>query len=198
MNRASGASPECEKAQRALLLGSDQLEVERARRHVATCDECGMAAVDEASSLPPRLRSALPPPPRALQVALLVLGVIQLVIAVPWLVGADPWGLLGDTVPATHATRDGAVEMGVSIAAVMAAFRPRWARPAFFLSAGLVVTQVVSGVIDDSIVETGGAEVIHLLGVVLVVMIGAVVAAQLLAPMGVQRRPPLRGVDNED
>lgn len=189
------ASMSCEEAALALMLRVDEVAVTRAERHRARCSQCG---ISEGDRTPHNLQTVLPSPPRLLIWALLILGTFQAFMAIPWLVGSDPFGFLGSAAPATHTTRDGVVGLVVAVAAILAAVRPRWARPAFLISASVIVAQAVAGVIDESIAETGPPEAIHLLGVLLTVLMGLAVASQLLKPLGPQRRRGLFTVDPDD
>lgn len=182
----------CDEAALALILEGDENARARALRHRDACDQCD---IGERGSVPERIREALPTPPRWLLVTLSVLGVVQVFIALPWLVGSDPFGFLGSTAPATHTARDGVAGVVVGAAAVLSAVRPRWARPAFHIAAVVIVAQVVAGVIDSSIAETGLPEVVHLLSVLLVVLIAVCVVSQIAGPMGPSRFPRLRSVD---
>lgn len=140
-----------------------------------------------------RLDGALPAPSRVLLACLAVLGVIQLVLVVPWLVGADPFGLLGSSAT-DHLTRDGALGLVVAIAALLTAWRPRWAVPCFVIASLALIAQTVAGVIDDSITDSGAAEFIHLPSIVITVLIG--LAAVRLAPLG-PRHGRLRSVADD-
>ncbi len=184
----------CDEAALALILEDDEGARARAIRHRDSCELCD---IGERGSVPDRIREALPVPPRWLIVALLVLGVVQVVVALPWLVGSDPLGFMGSTAPATHTTRDGVAGVVVGAAAVLTAIRPRWARPAFHIAAVVIVAQVVAGVIDSSIAETGLPEVVHLLSVLLVVLIAVCVMNQIAGPMGPNRFPRLRSIDSQ-
>jgi hypothetical protein len=192
MPAGSGEPMTCDEAALALMMGSDEVAVARAQRHRAACELCGIA---EQAEVPEELTAALPRPPPSLLATLIALGAMQLLVAIPWIVGSDPFGLLGTAAPPTHTTRDGAVGIVIAAAAIFTGIQPRWARPAFYISATVVVAQAVAGVVDKSIVETGLPEVIHLLGVGLTGLIAVCIIYQILDPLGPERRPPLRGVD---
>jgi len=185
----------CESAALSLLLGEDPIAVDRAKRHQSTCPICGVAARPE---VPERLRHALPSPPRWLIWVLIVLGVAHAIVAIPWMIGSDPFGLLGDSVPPTHATRDGAIGIVIAVAAIMAALRPRWARPGFLIASAALIAQAGAGLADSSIADTGASEVVHLLSVVLAALLGVCVLTQIVRPLGPTRRPPLRSVELDD
>lgn len=87
------------------------------------------------------------------------LAVLQLLAVLPWLVGRDPLGLLGDSNSA-HLTRDGSLGLAVAAAALLSAWRPHWARPSFAIASVAVVAQAAAGALDAS-VATGGNELIH-------------------------------------
>lgn len=188
----TGARLTCEQAALVLMMGDDPAAVARAERHQAICRECGVSGDAE---VPDRLRAALPRPPRWLLIVLIILGVAHFVVSIPWLVGSDPLGLLGDTVPAVHAARDGAIGIVIAVAAIMAAVRPRWARPGFLIASTALIAQAVAGVVDSSIVDTGPSEVIHLLSLLLALLIGVCVVSQTVRSLGPTRSRPLRSVD---
>jgi hypothetical protein len=194
MASAPGGSMTCREATLALMLGTDADAVARAERHRSTCSQCG---VTELHSVPDRVRDALPEPPQWIIGLLLIFAGLQGFIAVPWLVGADPFGLLGASVPQTHTVRDGAVGIAITAAALLSAVQPRWARPAFLLSATVLVAQVVAGLIDSSISYTGTPELIHLVSVGLVILIGVCHLTQVATPLGPTRRQ-LRSIDPDE
>lgn len=116
-----------------------------------------------------RVTAELPSPPLALRLALGILGALQTFAVAPWLVGEDPFRLLGATSEG-HLTRDGALGLAVGTAATLTAWRPRWALPSFVLASVAVVAQAVAGAVDDTI-TTGGNEIVHVPSVVLTCMI---------------------------
>ncbi|MEM9133316.1 MAG: hypothetical protein AAF962_19940 [Actinomycetota bacterium] len=118
-----------------------------------------------------RLGAALPSPSRALRGFVVALAGLQLVAVLPWLIGIDPLGLLGDSSDA-HLTRDGALGFCVAAAALLAAWRPHWARPAFAIASVAIIAQTAAGALDDS-AATGGNELIHLPSVALACLTGA-------------------------
>ncbi|MFV0307239.1 MAG: hypothetical protein ACK5OX_05815 [Desertimonas sp.] len=134
------------------------------------------------------LSKAIPDPPPTLRVVVGVLGFLQLLVVVPWLVGYDPLGLLGDS-PGAHRTRDGALGLSVGIAALLAAWRPRWAQPCFAIAVCGVIAQLLAGIIDRT-VATGGNELIHLPVALLAALIGLL--SVRLRPLGPPDGPPQR------
>ncbi len=118
-----------------------------------------------------RLDSALPRRSRSLTMATGVLSGVQLFLALPWLTGADPFGLLGHPV-SPHVTRDGALGVVIAIAGILATWRARWSLPCFLMATGALGAQVVAGLVDESIAEVGAHELVHLPAVLLTVLIG--------------------------
>lgn len=86
-------------------------------------------------------------PPRWLRWVLAIVASVQLLVALPWLVGADPLGLMGDAT-ASHLTRDGALGLAIATAGLVTAWRPRYAVAATLVALALFVAQVITAVID--------------------------------------------------
>lgn len=133
-----------------------------------------------------RLREALPRPSRWILGPLVILSMAQMVLVSPWLVGLDPWGLLGSTSDG-HVTRDGTLGLVVAAAGLVVAGRPRWAAPVFLLAGLAVVVQAVTGLFDVVEVDSGSGstlagEVIHLPSILIVCLIG--LAAMPLRSLG--------------
>jgi hypothetical protein len=144
--------------------------------------DAGREAADPDSTLQ-RLDDALPRPAPALRLTVAVLGILQLVAVLPWLIGHDPIGLLGDSNTA-HLTRDGALGLVVAVAALLATWRPHWARPSFAIASAAVVAQAAAGALDTT-AATGGNELIHLPSVALACLTGALaIRLTALAPRG--------------
>ncbi len=116
------------------------------------------------------LTSALPNPPRWLRAGVAVLAVAQLVVVLPWLVDSDPFDLLGDST-GSHLARDGALGLAVAVAALLTAWRPRWAVPSFLIASVALIAQTTAGLIDSAD-STGANELIHLPSVALACLIG--------------------------
>ncbi len=95
-----------------------------------------------------RLAPAIGGPPPALRAVLLIVSFGQLVLALPWMVGADPLGIMEDASTA-HLTRDGALGLAVAIAGLLTAWRPRYAVAAALVSVAALVAQIATAVIDD-------------------------------------------------
>ncbi|MBM3683991.1 MAG: hypothetical protein FJW83_05535 [Actinobacteria bacterium] len=140
---------------------------------------------DDAEDLLARLGDALPGPPRWLRFTVAVLAVAQSVVALPWLVGADPLGLLEGST-AAHLTRDGALGLVVSVGGCLVAWRPRWSLPCFAFASAAIVAQAVAGVFDEPGVGLASSELLHVPSLVLTCLIGLV--GVRLRPLGPVRR----------
>jgi hypothetical protein len=128
-----------------------------------------------------RLDEAIPTPAPTMRIAVAVLAMIQFAVAVPWLVGADPLVLLGNSTSA-HRTRDGALGLAVAAAGLLAAWRPHWAKPSFALASFAVIAQTAAGVLDTAIIA-GSNELIHLPSIALTCLTGALaIRLSTLAP----------------
>ena len=125
----------------------------------------------DADLLVERLRLAIPQPRPALRILIALLGLVQLTLAIPWLIDTDPFGLLSKS-EGTHVVRDGAIGTVIGVAALMTAWRPRWAIPCFILAAMPLLAQVIAGLTDNSIAASGTIELIHVLSVLLTCLIG--------------------------
>ncbi len=128
-----------------------------------------------------QLGAALPGPNPLVRALVAVLSVAQLAVVVPWLVDADPFGLLGSS-SASHLTRDGALGLAVAVAGLMAAWRPRWAVPCFLLGSAALVAQALAGLFDSTSAGSGGTELVHVPSVILTCLIG--LSGIRLTPLG--------------
>jgi hypothetical protein len=117
------------------------------------------------------LDAALPRPPRALILALALLGLGQLAIVVPWLFETDPFGLLGQS-SSGHLARDGALGLAVASGALLTAWTPRWAVPCFVLSSIAVTAQAIASLAEEAQAHVGGTEFIHVPSLILTCLTG--------------------------
>lgn len=143
---------------------------------------------DPAEPLLGQLGAALPEPNPVVRGLVAVLSVLQLAVVLPWLVDADPFGLLGSST-ASHLTRDGALGLAVAVAGLLAAWRPRWAVPCFLLGSAALVAQALAGLFDSTSAGSGGTELVHVPSVILTCLIG--LSGIRLTPLGPgsRRRP---------
>lgn len=86
-------------------------------------------------------------PPRWIRALLAIASTAQLAIALPWLVGTDPLGLLGEA-DTSHMTRDGAFGVAIGVAGLVTAWRHRYAIAAAILSVSILLIQFGTGLID--------------------------------------------------
>ena len=142
-------------------------------------------AHDPAEPLLAQLGAALPGPNPVVRALVAVLAAAQLTVVLPWLVDADPFGLLGGST-SSHLTRDGALGMVVAVAGLMAAWRPRWAVPCFLLGSAALVAQAVAGLFDSASAGGGGTELVHVPSVILTCLIG--LSGIRLTPLGPDAR----------
>jgi len=131
----------------------------------------------------------------SLRIGLLVLSIVQLVIAIPWLVGHS---LVPDAhVAVSHLTRDGALGFMIATLGLVSAWRPRYVYAMTVMGFVVVALQLVSGLTDhDAHMVTGRFEIVHLL--VLVIFAGmcwmAVDVARRATPHAKTASPVLRPV----
>jgi len=167
-----------------------------ARRHAAGCLDCS-AVLDDPGAVTSAfaaLAGTRPPSRPRTRVLLAVVAAVQVLVALPWLFGADPTGAAGGTM-SEHLTRDGAIGVAVGVAGLFAARRPDHARVVAGLCTAPIVVQVVTGVADgvgDRVYDR--FELVHL-------TVAAIVVLALLAgrpapgPRAQRRRPvPVRPV----
>lgn len=141
----------CEQARNAVLLNIvDAAVLESARLHIQTCTDCsGDTNSDLTQSVisQMRLRSNRSPIGRS---SLAFLGIVQLVLALPWLFGTSPlWDAHAGT-HASHLARDGALGIVFGLVAVSVAFSPRLAVFALPVTFIMLLVQTVTGVFDSS------------------------------------------------
>jgi hypothetical protein len=143
----------------------DPRELRAARIHAARCPNCAGALADDdngdASQLLATLAPLRPSPSRLLRLALGLLCGTQIVLGVPWLVGAN---LIGGTVDERHLTRDGAFALTIAAAGLIVAYQPRYARPLLAVCLAVLALHVVAGVSDRSADHVhANFELMHLL-----------------------------------
>jgi hypothetical protein len=130
------------------------------------------------------LSSALPSPTKALRALIVTLALAQLVLVLPWLVDRDPFGLLETSSPA-HLARDGALGLVVAVAALLAAWRPRWAIPCFAIGSVTLVAQTLAGLIDNDPGGSTGRELVHVPSIALTFLVA--LSAIRLTALGPRR-----------
>jgi hypothetical protein len=139
-----------------------------AQRHIAECGVCSpstsindiLAAVRRNSTG----RSVI-------RIALAIVGVIELTLALPWLIGVNSWWVTDQHADASHLTRDGMLALVIATCALISAASRRYAFFCVVPAALTVVVQVMSGFYDDHHHHISSLfETIHLLHVVVLVL----------------------------
>lgn len=137
-------------------------------------DSSSAGPVSMADRVLERMAPVIAGPARWQLTTLLVAALVQIVLAVPWLVGADPSGLLGDAYP-SHLTRDGALGLVIAIAALVVAWRPHHSLAAFIAGASVLALQLSTGLIDGHLHRVVlWVEITHLPTVIIVVLLALI------------------------
>lgn len=141
---------------------------EDAQQHVQNCELCSpRTSIDEIMKAV-RSKSSGRTLVRAL---LVVVGIIELSLALPWLIGADSWWVTDHHADASHLTRDGMLALVIATCAMISAWSRRYAFFCVVPAALAVVVQVMSGFYDDHHHRISSLfETIHLLHVVVLVL----------------------------
>ncbi|MEZ5343703.1 MAG: hypothetical protein R2706_20390 [Acidimicrobiales bacterium] len=172
---------------------SDDNALHRARIHSATCPHCSAQLEDGVASDAPAFG------PKAvsnsLRIVLVGVAALQLAIAVPWLLGRNPLGDLGDHVEVAHLTRDGALGLTTAIAGLLTAWRPRYAVPAVAVSCVALLAQFAMAFVDDHAHRVGLAfEGIHIVTVAIVALVAIHGKQSAVRPTAGPRR--MRSIDS--
>lgn len=166
----------CNRA-RALVLQplANAEDVVAARIHLLECPLCASETADDMVNHVSTRLDILREPGGLLRLALLVIGGLQVVLALPWIFGsALLWGPQSDT-SAAHLTRDGVIGLVLGLAGVAVALSPRLAYFALSICGLLVSLQVVAFVTDrmNSNVQPV-FETVHVLALLISVLVGIV------------------------
>jgi hypothetical protein len=174
-------------------LESDSTELRQARLHARTCRRCGDAYAREQSADAARAFALPTGPAPSLRIALTAVALVQMVLALPWLVG---YSLLPDAhVAIAHLTRDGALGLTIAGVGLVTAWRPRYVHSTMLLGLLVFAAQVVVGLVDQ---QSSGApaafEVAHVLVIVVLFGLFAVAASitRRATPFGEPRSRILR------
>ena len=161
----------CAQAQSTLLstVADAGLRME-AQHHVLSCANCSQAETepnDHVFSIERFFRGR-----KLVRTALAVVGLIQLTLALPWLVGSHSWWDVRSGTADLHLARDGMIAMVISSAAFIGAASRRFAWFCVVPTALTVMVQVATAFLDERNNNvTLGFELIHLLGLVIVVLL---------------------------
>jgi hypothetical protein len=162
-----------------------ELERRRARVHQQSCDRCSSEQSVDAmlstlttghSDAAERVHAQLSMKRPRWSVAVVALlgmcSALQAVIALPWLVGANPFRNVLGVASNEHLTRDGALGVMVAVAGFVVAWRPRYAFAMLALVAAATGMQILGGVVDAPESYTHVPfEFIHLLALVIALLI---------------------------
>ena len=161
-------------AQAQSILQSTVVDVEsriRAQSHLVTCESCGAASDSQVAQMQDVVQRHAEGK-LWIRVSLAFLGVVQLSLALPWLMGQDSWWNFRQTAAELHLARDGAIAMVFTMAAFLSA---RWRRLAWFCAVPTsfaLLIQAMAAVYDDSNGHIAfNFEQIHLIGVAILVLI---------------------------
>jgi hypothetical protein len=142
---------DCVEAQKTVLLSiADANKMEEARLHVRSCIHCAGAEISPsvdaiAHEVARRANRSVKG-----RLVLVVLGVIQLFLALPWLFGSSPfWNSTAGT-DTSHLSRDGAIGIVFGLVAISVAYSPRLAVFALPITFVMLLLQTVTGVFDNS------------------------------------------------
>jgi hypothetical protein len=163
----------CDRARSLVLQPLAKAEdVVAARIHLLECPLCASETaddmVDQISTRLDRLRE----PGGLLRLTLLVIGGLQVFLALPWIFGtALLWGPRSDTSVA-HLTRDGVIGLVLGLAGVAVALSPRLAYFALSVCGLLVSLQLIAFVTDriNSKVQPV-FETVHVLALIISVLV---------------------------
>lgn len=120
--------------------------MQSARQHVMACPRCSSVAENpELLSLSPqRNRITL-----VLQLSLWLVGLLQLLVALPWIFGATPLWDPSTSAAESHLTRDGVLGLLFALAAFVVAWSPRLSYFVFPACIVLLVIQIVALIVDQ-------------------------------------------------
>jgi len=176
---------DCTSAKRLVLSNIAPIEqLADARTHIANCALCGGTNSAARKSIQDKisLRSNRSVWGRAL---LGLLGVLQLILALPWLFGSTMFWSTSISADAAHLSRDGALGFMFATIAIAVAISPRLAVFALPIALLLIILQTVTGFVDHANEDVlVSFETIHMLGAV----IGGSIAV-LSFPKRTKRQP---------
>ena len=177
----------CEQA-RAIVLSpvADAERRREAQHHILTCETCaGIPSedVEDAFDRDGRIRR-IAEGRRVVRTVLAVVGLVELSLALPWLVGNASWWQYASDTAEQHLTRDGMIALVLGCAALFSAWSRRFAWFSIVPAAIALVVQLLTVFVDRSGNNvTFGFEWIHLLGI-------AVIGLLLMEVRAVSRSGP--------
>ena len=171
---------DCRRAQVVLLMPlADADELADARAHVAECDTCAVTPTGDLIDGILGSLSSRREPWGILRVLLVVIGGVQVLLALPWLFGASPFWTPDAAV--SHLTRDGTVGLVIGLVGVAVAASPRLAYFAVSVCGLMVAVQVAAYFVDrgnDTVAP--GFETVHALTFAITILVVLVAFPRLL------------------
>lgn len=157
---------DCVEAQKAVLLSiADANKMEEARLHVRSCIRCAGAEISP--SVAAITHEVTRRADRSVKgrLVLTTLGVIQLILALPWLFGSSPFWNSSAGTDTSHLSRDGVLGIVFGIVAISVAYSPRLAVFALPITFIMLLLQTVTGVFDNSQEHVhANFESVHIIG----------------------------------
>lgn len=143
-----------------------------AQMHVLTCGMCSpdlrTSELDEQVTMIERFIRGR----RVVRVMLAITGLVQVSLAIPWIMGSNSWWDTRSGAADLHLSRDGMIALVISAAAFIGAASRRFAWFCVVPTVITVVIQVVTSLLDRRNEHvTLGFEWIHMIGVVIVVLL---------------------------
>lgn len=166
----------CSEARSVLLSPVADAEKKRlAQQHVLTCGECGAV---EGQGQPRLLIGRVSEGRVAVRTVLALLGLVELSLALPWLVGSASWWQYSSATADQHLTRDGMIALVLGCAALFSAWSRRFAFFSVVPAAIALAVQLLTVFVDRSGNNVSfGFEWIHLLGIAVIVLLAVEVRA---------------------
>lgn len=155
----------------------------RAQSHVFSCIQCGAVSDGKLDSIKDAV-NARRNGQLFIRITLAIFGLVQLSLALPWIIGADSWWGHHHGAAEAHLARDGAIALVFTTCAFLAA---RWRRLAWFCVAPTslaLIVQLAAGIYDDSEGHISfDFEIIHLIGVAVLILILLELRPQKSSPL---------------
>lgn len=101
------------------------------------------------------VRAVRPDPSSRLRFSLCALAIVQLGMAVAWLVGKVPFGKIVGSPTAGHLSRDAALGVVLGSIGLVVAWRPRWSLSLVPIVGAIVAVQAIGLVADGSTQQAG-------------------------------------------
>ena len=151
---------------------ADAGELADARAHVAECPDCSVTTADDMFDRVIENLSSRREPWSILRILLVVIGSLQVLLALPWLFGSSPFWNSGADAAAAHLTRDGVVGLVIGLVGISVAANARLAYFAVSVCGLMVAVQVAAFVVDrtnDTVAP--GFETVHALTIAVSILV---------------------------